>query len=223
MGENIHLKDVWQVIKRRLWIVVLIPLLAMATSAALSYSLVPPIYEAKTQLLVNQPSEKKTGVTFDHVQTNVKLVSSYHTLLQSPRILNTVIGELKLERTAADLQKQLSVTSEHESQVIDITVKDGDEKTAEAIANTIAEVFSKEVVKIMKLDNVDVLTEASVSKSSKFAFHVAIAFVVGLIAAIGFVFFQQYWHRTITSEQDVERVLQVPVLGSVDIIDAREK
>ena len=49
--------------------------------------------------------------------------------------------------------------------------------------------------------------------------NVAIAFVVGLMAAVGLAFLLEYLDNTVKKEEDVETLLGLPVLGIVARMD----
>ena len=51
--------------------------------------------------------------------------------------------------------------------------------------------------------------------------NIAIALVVGLMAGVGLAFLLEYLDNTIKNEQDIERILELPVLGSIAQIDNR--
>ena len=57
MEETISLKEIFEVLKKRLMLILLITLIATATSGVVSYFLLTPIYQTSTQILVNQKAE----------------------------------------------------------------------------------------------------------------------------------------------------------------------
>ena len=62
--------------------------------------------------------------------------------------------------TASQLNKQITVSSEQDSQVVNVTVQDPDPQMAANIANKTAEIFQKEIVDLMNIDNVNILAKA---------------------------------------------------------------
>ncbi|WP_252314154.1 hypothetical protein [Sinobaca sp. H24] len=46
----------------------------------------------------------------------------------------------------------------------------------------------------------------------------AIAIVVGLMSGIGIAFILEYLDQTIKTEKDIENILNLPVLGSIPLI-----
>ena len=54
MEETISLKELFQTLKKRMSIIVIITALAVIVSGIVSYFVITPIYQTSTQLLVNQ-------------------------------------------------------------------------------------------------------------------------------------------------------------------------
>jgi capsular polysaccharide biosynthesis protein len=193
-------------------------------SGIISYFVLTPIYQASTQILVNQAKSEQSVYSPSEVQTNLQLINTYNVIIKSPAILDKVAEDLKLDMTAAQLNGKITVGSEKDSQVVNISVQDSDPNMAAKIANKIAEVFQTEIVKIMNVDNVSVLAKATVAENQspikpQPVLNVAIAIVVGLMASVGLAFLLEYFDSTIKNEQDIEKILGLPILGVIAQID----
>ncbi|HFK1497460.1 TPA: YveK family protein [Bacillus paranthracis] len=220
MEETISLKELFAILRKRLVMILAITIGAALVSAIVSFYFMTPIYQTSTQILVNQKKQDEKIIQYNEVQTNVQLTNTYKIIVKSPVILDKVKGELKLGMSTQELNGKINVANEKDSQVIAITVDDKDPKLARNIANTTAEVFKSEIAKIMSVDNVTVLSKAEVTegqspiKPNKML-NVAIAFVVGLMASVGLAFLLEYLDNTLKKEEDIEKLLGVPVLGVV--------
>jgi len=224
MEETISLKELFQTLRKRLSLIVLITALATMTSGIVSYFFITPIYQASTQLLVNQSREDQTPFQYSDIQTNLQLINTYNVIIKSPAILDIVRDELNLEESIEEVNQKITVNSEKDSQVVNISVQDPDPERAATIANTIATVFQVEIKNLMKVDNVNILSKAEVKENPspikpKPVINMAIAFVVGLMTGVGIAFLLEYLDNTIKSEQDIEKILELPVLGAISEID----
>ncbi len=224
MEETISLKELLQTLKKRLSLIAVITLLAVTVSGIISFFFLTPIYQASTQLLVNQSKNDQSMYSVGEVQTNLQLINTYNVIIKSPAILDLVIDELNLDMTTAQLNGKITVQSEQNSQVVNIAVQDADANQAADIANKIAEVFTREITNIMKVDNVSILAKAVVVDNQspikpQPLLNVAIAMVVGLMAGVGLAFLLEYLDNTIKNEQDVEKTLGLPLLGVIAQID----
>ena len=224
MEETISLKELFLTLRKRLNLIISITALAVMVSGIISYFFLTPIYQASTQLLVNQSKNEEALYNSNEVQTNLQLINTYNVIIKSNAILDLVKEELNLDLTTEQLNGKISVASEQDSQVLNITVEDESPETAANIANKTAEVFQKEIVKIMKVDNVTILAQATVADNPapikpQPLLNIAIALVVGLMAGVGLAFLLEYLDNTIKNEQDIEKLLELPVLGVITKID----
>ncbi|MEW8970789.1 MAG: Wzz/FepE/Etk N-terminal domain-containing protein [Mesobacillus sp.] len=227
MEETISLKELLDTLKKRLWLILSITFVAVMASGIVSYFFLTPIYQASTQILVNQKQSEQALYNPSVVQTNLQLINTYNGIIKSTRILDIVIDELDLNMTAEQLKGSITVGSESESQIVNISVQNADKELAVKIANKIANVFSKEVVEIFNVDNVSVLAEATDVQTQspikpKPLLNIAIAMVVGLMAGVGLAFLLEYMDNTVKSAQDIEKKLEMPVLGVISVIDENQ-
>ncbi|WP_264448461.1 YveK family protein [Bacillus cereus] len=224
MEETISLKELFYILKKRLAMILVIAFGAAIVSAIISFFFMTPIYQSSTQILVNQKKQEGAMIQAGEVQTNIQLTNTYKVIIKSPVILDQVNEKLNLNMTAQDLTKKVNVANEKDSQVISVTAEDKDPKVARDIANATADVFKGEVAKIMNVDNVTVLSKAEVGENQspikpRPMLNVAIAFVIGLMAAVGLAFLLEYLDNTVKKEEDVENLLGLPVLGIVARMD----
>ncbi|WP_026568352.1 YveK family protein [Bacillus sp. UNC41MFS5] len=224
MEETISLKELLETLKKRLVLIVSITVIAAIISGVVSYYFLTPIYQASTQILVNQKKSEQSLYQTNEVQTNLQLINTYNVIITSPRILDIVSKQLNLNMTAAQLKGKITVGSEKDSQVVNLSVQDPDATVAAQIANKTAQVFSKEISSIMNVNNVTILSEAAVAENPspikpRPLLNVAIALVVGLMAGVGLAFLLEYFNNTIKNEQDVDKILGLPILGVIATID----
>ncbi|WP_110927024.1 YveK family protein [Bacillus massiliglaciei] len=226
MEETISLKDLFLTLKKRLNLIVVITAIAVMITAIVSFFLLTPIYETSTQLLVNQTKNEEALYNTNEVQTNLQLINTYNVIIKSPAILDDVRKELDLKMTTNALNEKITVSSEQDSQVVNIVVQDEDPAHAAEIADKTAEVFQKKITDIMNVDNVTILTKAEIGEKPvkpQPLLNIAIGLVVGLMIGIGIAFLLDYLDNTLKSEQDIEKILELPVLGVITTIDAAEE
>ncbi|WP_318506959.1 YveK family protein [Bacillus sp. T3] len=220
MEETISLKELFQTLRKRLRLIAVITITAVLISGIVSYFFLTPIYQSSTQLLVNQAKTDQTYYNSNELQTNLQLINTYNVILKSPAILELVIKDLNLKMTPTELNEKITVGSEKDSQVFNITVQDPNAAKAAKIANKVAEVFQTEIVKIMSVNNVSILAKADVPENPAPVkpnpkLNIAIALVIGLMAGVGIAFLLEYLDNTVKTEQDIEKILDLPVLGVI--------
>ena len=223
MEETISLRELFQTLKKRFWLIAIIAVFATAVSGIVSYFVLTPVYQASTQLLVNQSKSDQPVFNTNEIQTNLQLINTYNVIIKSPAILNLVKEDLDLDMSTEALNGKITVGSEQNSQVVLITVQDPDAFMAADIANTVASVFQREISNIMNVDNVSILAKSEVKENPapikpQPTLNMAIALVVGLMLGVGLAFLLEYLDNTIKGEQDIEKLLELPVLGAITTI-----
>ena len=212
-----------RLIRRRwLWIS-LTTVLLVAGAAVWSYWLSEPEYEATTTLLVQSETQNQL-VSVDQLLANQKLLTTYGQIIKSHQIADDVIRRLNLQMSAEALLRKVEVKSASESLITSVTVTDKDPKQAVAIANAFATSFSGNLNSILKVDNVSILDEAkliatSVPVSPRPVLNIGIALVLGLLIGIGGALLMEQFDRSFKSEEEVEELVGLPVLGVIATFD----
>jgi capsular polysaccharide biosynthesis protein len=228
MEETISLKDIALTLRKRLTLIAIIAAVAVAASGIISYFILTPVYQASTQMLVNQKSSEQPTLDPNQIRTNVDMINTYKQVIQSPAILDKVVKELDLQQSTDALIGKITVNSEQNSQVFSLTIQDEDPAQAVKLANAISQTFSTEVPSIMNVDNVKILAPAVLKENSspikpKPLLNIAIALVVGLMAGVGIAFLLEYLDNTIKTEEDIQNVLGLPILGAIPKISVDDE
>ncbi|MYL40678.1 YveK family protein [Virgibacillus salexigens] len=225
MEETISLKEIFGVLKNRILLILGFVFGAAIIAAVISYFLLTPTYEANSSFIVNQgQQDADVPYNVNDIRTNVELINTYNVIIKSPRILGEVVEELNLDLTSEQLSNKIQVSSEEQSQVVSVTATDASPELAVQIANTTVTTFQNEIPNLMNVDNVNVLSEAEMNANpSPVApnplLNIAIALVLGGMVGVGLAFLLEYLDNTITTEEDIEKHLDLPVLGIISHID----
>ena len=231
MEETISLQDIFYTLKKRIGLITVTTIAAIIIAAIISFFMITPMYQATTQILVNQQNTPSQQVTTSEIQTNLQLINTYSEIIKSPAILDIVIAELDLDLTASQLSSKIAVSNANNSQIVSVSVQDANHAVATDIVNTVSDVFKEEVIDLMKVDNVNILSPAvhvenPVPVSPNKTLNMAIAAVLGLMIGVGIAFLLEYLDTTVKTEKDIEDLLDLPVIGLVSPIaekDAEKK
>ena len=96
MNNDIDLYDIYKLFKKKWKIILLIILFFTLIGEFLGY-LIPPTYEARTDILVNYTKDRDsgTGLQTNEIETSLRLVETFSHMLKSDRMNSKVISVLK--------------------------------------------------------------------------------------------------------------------------------
>ena len=219
MEESVNLEKVLEIIKQNRTSIILWTLSLGIIAALVTFFLIPPQYEAKTQVLVSQPED--TVIDNENIQTSLQLVHTYRDIILDRGTLEEVIGNLGLEQEVPELAGQIDVSNQDQSQVLAVTATDGSPEGAERIANEVATVFQDRAVEVMNVDNVSILSPAVMEAdtppvSPQPVINITIGIVIGLLIGLSLAFARSFLDKSVRDEEDVERALNLPVIGSIE-------
>ena len=220
MEETISLQEIIKILKKRLILIIILTIVAVSIAIVLSFYVLTPMYQAQTQILVNQKGISEDVYSSSQIDTDLQLINTYNDIITSPVILNPVIEELKLDTVPEQLESQITLSSENDSKVFYIEVTDSTPEQAVNIANVTAEVFKEKIPSLMNVDNINILSAAEISeypnpiKPDK-KLNIAIGAVIGIMLGIGVAFLLEILDTTIKNEKDVEEILDMPIMGVV--------
>lgn len=216
--ETIDLKELFEYYKSKFGIVILFVALVGILGCLYGLFIQKPMYKSSTSIVLISEAKDNSQLTYNDVSVNQNLVSTYSEIVKSKRILNQVINNLKLDYSYGALSNNIEVSSVTGTQIIKITVTDGNSKTAMKVANEIAKVFSKEIPELYNISNVNILDTAEQASSAynvNIAKQSAIFLLVGLVLGLGVVFVMYYFDRSVKNASQIEDKLKLPVLATV--------
>jgi capsular polysaccharide biosynthesis protein len=218
--EEIELRAYWEIIRKRIALVLLIPFIAAMVSGALSFFVLKPEYEADTTLVVNQKTDASTMLQYQQIMAGEALTKTYSDIIKSQTLEQSVINALHLPYTIKQLDSMIKVSSPDQSLVIQIAVTDTSHQEAVKIANQLANTFKNKAAEMMNVENVQIVDPAldqanPTPVKPKKALNIAIALILGFMVSIGLAFLLEYLDNRIRTEEDVKRYLNLPVLGTI--------
>jgi capsular polysaccharide biosynthesis protein len=225
---ELDLKDYIKVIRKRVWLIVLVVMCSVLTTGIVSYFFIQPEYEASTKLIVNKSTDRVSTnadqLNINDINLNIRLIDTYKEIIKTPAIMEKVtIQYPALDLSVGELISKVRVSSVNNTQVMTLIVQDRSYNKAAEIVNAVSKVFQKEITNIYKVDNVSMLNEAKpmdnpVPVKPNPKLNIAISLVVSLMVALGIAFLLEYLDDTIKSEEDIQQVLGLPTLAMISKI-----
>lgn len=180
-----------------------------------------PKYEANIDLLVNQKSTNEQ-TQYNVQQADLQAINTYKDVLKKSVILTPVLREIKKKDNYSGnletLQNSVNISNETNSQVLGVSVTSDNAYTAADTANIIGEVFNKKIKKMMKVDNVTVVTEAKPNLnpiSPNKILNIFIGIVLGLLLGLVWAIVRDLLDTTVKNESFIVNDLGLVNLGFV--------
>ena len=220
MEETIGLREYFFILKKKMWLICLSAIICGLISGLVSFFVLEPVYEANTSLIVNKEVENETTqmTTTDDLNYVQKLAITYGEIIKSRTVITQTIEKLKLDMTYEELVGAVSVSNVADTQIIKISVQDNNPVIATKICNTIPQIFTREVQRIVEASGVEVIDKAIVPqnpiKPNK-KMNIAIAMVLGIMASVFIIFLMEALDNKIKKPEDIETCIGIPVLGTV--------
>lgn len=223
--EEINLKEMFDYFLSKKLYIILITVVCILTGFVYFRFFKVPMYKSYTTILLTKGSDVNQ-ITSNDITLNKNLVDTYREIIKSRKVINKVINNLNIDYNFESLSKEISVSSINDTEIIKISVSDRDSKIAMDVANETANVFNSEVVKLYNIQNIGIVDEA-VEEESPYNINMLktllISFFIGIILSFGAVFILFYFDTTIKSIEEVEKKLELPVIGEVPTVGGKHE
>ena len=226
MGTNqddeieIDLKELFYVIKRKLWIILLTGIVGAVGFGLFTALVMKPVYTSSTMLYIVNKTTTLTSLT--DLQLGTQLTKDYKVLVTSRPVTGQVITNLDLNLSHEQLVKKIKVDNPTDTRILTISVEDTDPYMAKSIADEFASVASARMAEIMDSAPPNIVEEAylptqktkpSITKNTMIG-GLAGVFLAGAIILVLFVM-----NDAIKTPEDVEKYLGLNTLATIPVFE----
>ena len=219
-----------KILRRRWWILVLLPLITAGSAFGVSEFLESgqiegyPVYRASVQLSV-EPARPDLGL-----MTSVKaLLRNYAARLDTKDMARRIIDQAQLDMVAEELKGTWHISSDESNFTILIEVDNPDSIVAQDVARTMAELFVQDRrdwnEKQDRRDQVDVQQVDEVSwrqHKPSVRINTLAGGVFGLLVGGGIIALLEWLEAAyVRTRDDLERVAELPVLGAIPSLGSK--
>jgi Mrp family chromosome partitioning ATPase/capsular polysaccharide biosynthesis protein len=211
-----------EVIYRRRWIVLGIVATAIAVAALVSH-LQQPVYQAQEKIVIGQGN-----TLFQPQNGNViqPFTATMANLLTSDIVARDVISTLGLPTSPSSLLKKVSVSTNPQTAVLQVSVDDQNADRARRIASAFGDAFARLVqlrfggggrqaqppITAIVFDPAHIVPGRIAPKPAQ---NIAIAAALGLVLGLLAAFLAEHFDRTIRTREAFEATFRLPVIGQV--------
>ena len=221
---EIDIGHILSILWEKIFIIIATGLIVGLAGFLISKFLITPKYESETKLYVlNRANDSAT--TLSDVQLSTQLTKDYQILVTSAPVMNQVIKELKLDMKASELASTISVDTPSDTRVLQITVTSDDPQRAKVIADKVAEVSSEKICDIMKIEQVNVIEEGSISEQpavDTVQKWTLIGLALGIVLSCAVIIVRSMLDDTVKTTEDVEKYFNLSTLAVIPISEGMD-
>ena len=224
---DIDLRKILYMMRTKIVFIAIITVIFGTASGLYTNFFVSPTYQTSISMCVyNNPDRVTTDqtITQSDITAAQQLVGTYMFALKSDLVLDKVAEELKLG-TGASIRGYLSAEAESGTFAFKVFVTGQDPQRCVDIANAIAKIAPVETVKVVKSGGVAVIDTAKLPTSPispNIKKNILVGLAVGFALSFAGFFIYEMFDSTITNAKDLAREFELPILGTVPMLEAVE-
>lgn len=220
--QVISISEIIDAVKKRWKIIALCTLIATLVSGIFSFFIISPTYEASTKVFIGKEESSVENYNYNDITMYQKLLKTYSELIKTKDLINRSITNSEYELDVEDVLNNVSVTTVADTQMIQIAYKSTSPNIAKNMLENITNEFITTAQDLVPNGNVRVLEtvelpEEPVAPNKKM--NIAIAFILGMMVGLGIVFLLEYLDNTYKNKEQLEKDLDIPVLGVIPMSD----
>ena len=221
-NNEIDLLEIGGVLLHWTWLILLVALVFGIVSFCFSKFVLPEQFQSTTKVYVLNRSNNNYGETptYSDLQAGSQLTKDYAEMITSRYVLEKVIGDLQLPYEYETLKSKVTVSTQQDTRIIQITVTDEDPGTAQIIARKVRVDASSHIQNVMAVDAINVVddanlpTQKSAPNTPKNALKGAL---VGALLVSAVVVIRYLLDDTVKTSEDVEKYLSMSCLAMIPL------
>jgi capsular polysaccharide biosynthesis protein len=219
-----ELRRYLRIVRRRLLLIVVIVAAALAagyfiTPRAKTYTATATIYVGSRSINIDPNSGDVSG---QRVQGFDRLITTFNEMIRSRSVARDAVARGQVDRSADAVSGATKAEQITNTNLISVSVTQDDPAAARGLANGVSDAFVQQI-KRFEPSNTGADQIASVYQraslpgpnASSLPRNLALAGLFGLLVAGALVAILEYTDISLRSSEDVERHLELPVLGVV--------
>lgn len=227
MEETISLQEIFTLLKKKAVLILSMFFVGIGVSALITFMVITPKYSAASQLIATSQN-KDTNTNTDSINSNLMMINTYKDFIKGRVVTESAREKLEKEigfkGTADDIKNMINVEQTQNSQMFSVVATSENPEEAAMIANTVSDIFKKEAKEYTDADKVSVISKAEVPTipvSPNKKINLALGGILGLLIGICLSLLSQLFNRTVKSIDYVTDSLNIPILGSIPIMDEK--
>lgn len=188
--EELDLFALLYSVRKRWKLILILCLVCTVVMGIYSFFIATPMYSSQAKIFVYQePNSEGASSTYQNLITSNILINDYTELANSKPVIQQAWRSLKEQgyENVSEVASAITVTAIPDTRFFYIQASNENPKYAAAYVNEVAKAFAQQATDLMKLENVNIVEEATVATvptSPKKKRNVALGFAAGLLLGV---------------------------------------
>ncbi|WP_320798848.1 Wzz/FepE/Etk N-terminal domain-containing protein [Peptostreptococcus porci] len=225
MDKELSLASIFKLIYKKKKLIVISTTLFLILGLIISKFVMVPTYSSTATVIMSPKFDTTQQISLNLLQTNVKLIDTYESIIYSEDILALVKKELNVDYSTKKLRKNIKITTNKDSQTFGIEVSDKSPKVAAQIANTVVKTLQSKVGDYYS-GNVDIklISEAKIPgeiSSPNIKLNSVISVLLGILVGIFYIIIKELFNPTVTNINIIRNFGWLS-LGKVNVLNSKK-
>lgn len=216
---NQDISRIISVIRKNLAFLLIFTGIGVSLVAGYTLFIAQPIYSVKTTyLLKNESQTESNAQSLEDITLFQKLMKTYLEIADLPTVREQTDSALKLSDTEQAKIKSVSLSNATDSQLIEVEVRATDRTLASRYIDEYANLYKEFTAEKFGRDSLQVISENIGSErpvSPSLPKNILVATAVFLFIGLNGVLLRYVLGDSIDSHEDLEKLLEVPVMGMI--------
>ena len=220
--QVISISEIIDAVKKRWKIIALTTVLATLVSGIFSFFVISPTYEASTKIFIGKEGAESEGYNSSDVSMYQNLIITYSELIKTKDLVNKAIDNSQYDLSVNNVLNGITVNTLTGTQILQISYQSTSPNIAKNMLENITNEFIVTAQELVPNGNVKILESVELPKNPvapNKTMNIAIAFILGMMVGFGIVFLLEYSDNTYKNKEQVEKDLDIPVLGVIPMSD----
>ena len=224
---DIDLRKIVYMLRTKIVFILLITIFGGVAAGAFTHFFVEPTYTATVKFYVQNSSDTvSTSSTLDlnKLDAAEKLVNFCIYVIKTDAVLDKVAEDVQVN-SGSKLSNMITATAIEETMAFQVTVRSKDPALSAKIANSIAKIAPEEILRIVQGGGVSVIDYAkkpTSPSSPNLKKNILVGALAAFVLSFAAFFIYEVFDTTVTNAKDLERVFDIPVLGTVPRLESIE-
>lgn len=221
-SEVLTIKDVLNILKNRLSLIVIIILLGTSCGIFFQTKLIKPTYLTTTKLFIGKEVNDENGTVYDSSDVSLyqNLMETYAGIVSSQDLIERAMEKSKCDLPASYVYNSLMVESGEKNQFLTLSIITANPEEGVPILEAITDEFistSKELISNSVVKVISTPREPSGPYNYSSNQMILYSFAGSAFFSICLAIFLEFLDNTVKKKEDIDKILGVPILGVVPV------